>query len=135
MMDSIMNNAMEILSISFSGISLGSILFLAIYVILQARKNRKEISLNKHQVEEAFKNAVLPSKMKIDISNKIEKPIKDGFTAIKEQVTERLDEVDHLLTLVLSVLAQFSHCEKLPEETRQEINDLVRKVEEAEVTV
>lgn len=123
---------MEILSISFSGISLGSILFMSIYTILQSRRNRtellkskKSIELSEEKVEAAFKNAILPSKIKLDISGKITQPLEDGFNKIKSEIVAKYDDMEKVLHMILAILAKFNHVAQLTDVEKEELQELL----------
>lgn len=132
MLDTISQYAMEILSISFSGISLGSILFMSIYTIIQSRRNRtellkskKSIELSDEKVESAFKNAILPSKIKLDISGKITQPLEDGFNKIKSELTAKYEEMEKGMHMILAILSKFNHIAQLSDSEKDELQDLL----------
>lgn len=130
----------EILSISIGGVSLGTILGMVIYVLKLKRDIRREIKANKAkmdeditvtqtQVEQAFTKAVLPQRIKLDISNKIERPIKEGFLNIESNIVNKFDKILKLEKLLLAILSKFAHVKKLPQELQDEIQDCVSETE------
>lgn len=98
-------------------------------VIIAAIKNRinmkKEIATTKQQIEDAFKNAVLPKNIKLDVSRKIEKPIRDGLEDIKLYIEQALERIDTGERLILSILSLFSHVKQLPEDVQKQIEDYI----------
>lgn len=129
MFEQISNQAVAILSISIGGVSIASILATAISLIKSMINLKKEGKQSKEEtkqlIEEAFKDAVLPKNIKLDVSNKIEKPIKEGLEIIQQSVNDALARVDDMEKLILSILSQFSHVQKLPEDVQKKIDDYV----------
>ena len=100
MFDQFSTQITQILSMTIGGVSVGTIIAAVIYCIksiksirTDAAKNKidtdEQLKITKDFIEQSFKNAVLPQKIKLDISSKIEKPIKDGLTKIAETQEEQ----------------------------------------------
>lgn len=123
MFDFFSEQAMNILSMSVCGISVGSILALAIYVIVQIRKNRGEIKVTSEQISKSFKDVILPKNIKLDISSKIEKPIKEAFANFAISFDTRLKHMERGEQLLLNIVSLFSHVNQLPEELQEEIKE------------
>lgn len=133
-MDEIQVLIMSILGMSIGGVSLGTVLSVVIYCVKSIRRNRKEaqrarqeVQITKDYVEQAFKNAVLPKTIKLDVSSKIEQPIRQGMQKITEINKEQLEQIHNENVLILKVLNQFTHVKKLSEEDQEAISDIVNK--------
>lgn len=141
-MDDIQTLVMYIFSLSIGGISLMTIFANVIYCVKSIRKNRKAIKKNeenivasKSDIEQAFKEAVLPKTIKLDVSTKIEKPIKEGLTQMRNDNKEALDKIHNENVLVLKVLSQFTHIKKLSQEDQEKIADIINEEVTEEVTL
>ena len=130
MLDQFGEQIMQILSMSLCGVSLATIIANVIYCVKSIKraatkaKNDKEefqkqLDVSKEYIEQSFKNAVLPSKIKLDVSEKIEKPIKEGIHEENQ--------------MILKVLSQFSHTKKLSEEDQDKIKEIVGEAVTEEV--
>lgn len=124
----------NIASITIGGVSIVTIISLAIAFIRQIvslRKERtavkQEMIVTKQQIEDSFKNAIFPKNIKLDVSKKIEGPIKDGLAKIEATVKDELQDAFKGQRLILAVLSQFSHVQKLPEATQEAIKDYLDK--------
>lgn len=135
MFDTIVNQANGILGITIGGASLATIIGLVIAIIIEIRKAHKEARLTEKSIETAFQNVVLPSKIKIDLSGKIQEPLEQGFLQMKQFLRTSLERVDKGQRLVLSILSQFSHVNKLPQETQDEIAEYLDECKTVEVKI
>lgn len=135
MFDTIVNQANGILGITIGGVSLATIIGLVITIIIEIRKAHKEVRLTKKSIETAFQNVVLPSKIKIDLSGKIQEPLEQGFLQVKQFLRTSLERVNKGQRLVLSILSQFSHVNKLPQETQDEIAEYLDECKTVEVKI
>lgn len=122
-----------VLSITIGGVSITTIIGMVITLIVQIRKLHKENKLTKEYIESAFNNAVLPKTVKLDLSKKIEQPLKDGFTNMTRLIEDTLSKVQNGERLILMILSEFSHIHKLSPEVQAEISEYVEK--ETSVTV
>lgn len=135
MFDTIVNQANGILGITIGGVSLATIIGLVITIIIEIRKAHKEARITEKSIETAFQNVVLPSKIKIDLSGKIQEPLEQGFLQVKQFLRTSLERVDKGQRLVLSILSQFSHVNKLPQETQDEIAEYLDECKTVEVKI
>lgn len=133
-MDGWQDVLMAVLSMSVGGVSLITAIANVIYCIKAVRRarqdikqNTKEVQLNKENVEQAFKNAVLPKTIKLDVSSKIEQPIKEGMNKIEQINKEQLNQLHKENVLILKVMSQFTHVKKLSEEDQEAIADIVNE--------
>ena len=144
MLDQFSEQIMQILNLSICGVSLATILANVIYCIRSIRRAAKEakrnkedvdkrIEVSKEQIEEAFKNAVLPSKIKLDVSSKIEKPIKEGIEKMEENNKEYLQSIKEQNLLILKILSKFTHTKQLTEEEQEELKEIVGESKTEEV--
>lgn len=134
-MDEIYQQILTIVSTVIGSIDIVGLISVVIYAIRQGRANIKAMKLTSAQVEEAFKNAVLPKNIKLDVSSKIEKPIKDGLEDIRLFLSDTISRVDEGERLILSILSLFSHVKQLPEEVQQQIQDYLEPNTTTEVTL
>lgn len=135
MFDTIVNQANGILGITIGSVSLATIIGLVIAIIIEIRKAHKEARITEKSIETAFQNVVLPSKIKIDLSGKIQEPLEQGFLQVKQFLRTSLERVDKGQRLVLSILSQFSHVNKLPQETQDEIAEYLDECKTVEVKI
>lgn len=127
MLDSIVSQVGGILSMSVCGISVATIIGMIIYCIRLAVTNKKNLQVTIDTIEEAFKNVVLPKNIKLDISNKIEKPIQKGLQLIAEKINGSMEKIEAGEKMMMKILVLFTHFQKLPEEVREEIEDFINE--------
>ena len=125
---------MSILGLSIGGVSLATVLANVIYCVKaikrarnEAKAAKNEVSVTKEYVEQAFKDAVLPKTIKLDVSSKIEQPIKEGMQKIEQVNKDQLEQIHQENVLILKVLNQFTHVKKLSEEDQEAIQDIVNE--------
>lgn len=146
MLDQLTGSILSILSISFGGISIGGMIATLITVWKNHRKDKKEteiskedmlkqIEVTKTSIENAFKDAVLPQKIKLDVSEKIEKPIKEAMAKMSETQQEALKKTNELAMLSLKILHEFTHVKKLPDEDQEKIEEALNNVVIEEVKI
>lgn len=144
MFDAISEQVMQILSLSLCGVSVATILANVIYCVKSIRraakkaKNdkdefQKQLNVSKEYIENAFKSAVLPQKIKLDVSSKIEKPIKEGLEKMEENQKDYLSKIHEENVMILKILSKFTHVNKLTEEELDELKLLVGDNVEEEV--
>lgn len=126
-MDAISSTVTSILGLSVGGVSLVSIVGMVIYCIRLAIVNKKNLTVTTQTIEEAFKNVILPKNIKLDISNKIEKPIREGLELVGMKVNSALERIEEGEQMMMKILVLFTHFQKLPEEVREEIEDFINK--------
>ena len=126
-MDAISSTVTSILSLSVGGVSIISIIGMIIYCIRLALVNKKNLTVTKETIEEAFKDVVLPKNIKLDISNKIEKPIREGLESIGIQVNSALERLEQGEQMMMRILVLFTHFQKLPDDVREQIEDFINK--------
>lgn len=110
-----------VLGLTVGGVSVAALITSLICLIKSIINLKRENRLTRQFIEEAFQKAVLPNTVKLDLSSKIEQPLKDGFESMRRVMEETLKHLDKGEKLILSILSQFSHVSKLPEETQAEI--------------
>ena len=144
MFDQFSTQITQILSMTIGGVSVGTIIAAVIYCIksiksirTDAAKNKtdtdEQLKITKDFIEQSFKNAVLPQKIKLDISSKIEKPIKDGLTKIAETQEEQLLAIHSELLLILKILSKFSHTQKLTDEEQEALKEITGETSVEEI--
>lgn len=122
-MDEIYQQMLAIVATIIGSIDIVAVIGVVLYAIKQRAAVKKAMKLTSTQVEEAFKNAVLPKNIKLDVSSKIEKPIKDGLEKISTLISDKLKRMDEGERLILSILSLFSHVKQLPEDVQEQIED------------
>lgn len=94
-----------------------------------------EIQITRDGIVEAFKTAKIPSEWKIDVSNKIEKAIEAGL----DQIIELFKEYEGLRTdaniLILKILSYTAASNKLTEDDKNKIADLLKLIGEKDSTI
>lgn len=125
MFDEISSELMTILTTSFCGVSLATVIGFVITFFVQVKKNKNAINVTKESVELAFQSAVLPKTVKLDLSNKIEVPLREGFQKLENAVSEKFTRIERGQVLILTVLNQLNHVNKLPQNVRDEITSFI----------
>lgn len=126
---------MNILSLSVGGVSIASIIAMVFYMVRSFAKNRKQIQVTKESIEQAFKDAVLPKTIKLDVSSKIQTPIKEGLAEIEATINEDLTKLREGQQYILEILTLFTHFSKLSEEERNKILEYIEKQTSEEVSL
>lgn len=115
----------NVLSYTIAGVSVATIVGMVIALIKSIVTLKRENKLTKQYIEEAFQSAVLPKTIKLDLSKKIEEPLKQGFNEMKSLLEDTLERMHRGEQLILKVLSEFSHIKKLPEDVQSEIEDYI----------
>ena len=131
-MDNLQELIFVVLTCTINGVSVVTIFASVVTMIKSIRRMKKEmkknaddVQMSKTQIEEAFKEAVLPKTIKLDVSSKIEQPIKQGLAQMQEDNKQALEAIHQENKLILKVLSQFSHVQKLSEAQQEQIPDIV----------
>ena len=130
--------------VSLCGVSLATIIANVIYCVKSIKRAatraksdkeefQKQLAVSKEYIETSFKNAVLPSKIKLDVSEKIEKPIAEGLAKMEDNQKEYLQKIYEENQLILKILSQFTHTKKLSEEDQDKIKEIVGEAVTEEV--
>lgn len=132
-MDQFFESFANIFSLSIGGVSVVTILSMAIGVAKSIHKNRKQmrqheeqIKVTKETIESSFKNAVFPKTIKLDVSKKIQEPINKAMEELKASNDNQLAQIKEENRLILEILSQFTHTKKLPIEEQEKISDIVK---------
>lgn len=141
-MDNVQNTILFIFSLSVGGVSILTILADIVYCVKSikkihkaVKKNEQDVLMSKENIEQAFKDAVLPKTIKLDVSSKIEKPIKEGLNQMRNDNKEALAKIHEENVLILKVLNEFTHVKKLSEEDQEKIADIINEEVTEEVTL
>lgn len=126
-MDTIVTTVTSILSLSVGGISILSIIGMIIYCIRLVVVNKHNLTVTTETIENAFKEVVIPKNIKLDISNKIEKPIREGFERVGDRINDSLEKIEKGEQMMMKILVLFTHFQKLPEDVREEIEDFINQ--------
>ena len=116
----------QVLNYSILGVSLGTLLALAIYVFKYILKSKKEIAITKESIKEGFKEVVLPKDLRINLSNKIDPAIKEAIKTYMEPMLKDFERVMLQNQLMLSIMSKFTHADKLTQEEQNLLHDLLK---------
>lgn len=125
----------SILGYSIGGISLGLILYLAIYVIHFIRKAKKDANLTQATIVDCFKGVVIPKDLRINLSNKIKPVIKQEIANNIEPIVKSYNKLLLQNYLILSILAKFTHAEDLTDEEKALMGELLNDPSISEVDI
>lgn len=123
----------QVLNYSILGVSLGTLLALAIYVFKYILKSKKEIAITKESIKEGFKEVVLPKDLRINLSNKIDPAIKEAIKTYMEPMLKDFEKVMLQNQLMLSIMSKFTHADKLTQEEQNLLHDLLKDMGTEEV--
>lgn len=123
----------QVLNYSILGVSLGTLLALAIYVFKYILKSKKEIAITKESIKEGFKEVVLPKDLRINLSNKIDPAIKEAIKTYMEPMLKDFEKVMMQNQLMLSIMSKFTHADKLTQEEQNLLHDLLKDMGTEEV--
>jgi hypothetical protein len=123
----------KIMNYSIMGISLGIIIALAIFILRTHIKTKLQIAVTKEGIEEAFKNVVLPKDLRINLSNKVVPAVQETLKEYMEPILKAYKKVAVENQLMLSIMAKFSHVEKLTEQEQALLQDLLKERGSSEV--
>lgn len=124
-----------LLNYTIMGVSIGTLLGLATYVITYIRRNKKEILVTKQSIEESFKNVVLPKDLRINLSNKVTPAIKEAIKEYMEPMLKAYNRIALQNQLMLTIMSKFSHTEKLSESEQKMLHDLVQDMGSSEIDI
>lgn len=134
-MDALYQQILTIVSTVIGSIDVVGIIGVIIYVVKANVTNSKLAETTKETIETAFKDAVLPKNIKLDVSSKIEQPIKEGLATIQTYIEDALSRTNEGEQLILQILSLFSHVKQLPTEVQEQIQDFLEKDTTEEVTL
>lgn len=123
----------QVLNYSILGVSIGTLLALAIYVFKYILKSKKEIAITKESIKEGFKEVVLPKDLRINLSNKIDPAIKEAIKTYMEPMLKDFEKVMMQNQLMLSIMSKFTHADKLTQEEQNLLHDLLKDMGTEEV--
>lgn len=100
-----------------------------------AENTKQDIQITRDGIIEAFKIAKIPTEWKISVSNQVNTILtqwRDEFIAIlKESETTR----DEIMTMILKILAFTAASNKLTEEEKAKIDELIKSISEKDSTI
>ena len=111
----------------------------SIYGITRIFKSNKilseKVQITREGIVEAFKVAKIPTEWKISVSKQIDSKLSDWrdefLTIVKENEMTRTI----LMTMILKILNYTAASNKLTEEEKAKINELIRSVSEEDATL
>lgn len=131
-MDTIVN---QVLDYSIMGVSIATLLALAFYVLKFVLKSKKDIAITKESIKEGFKEVVLPKDLRINLSNKIDPAIKEAIKTYMEPMLKDFEKVMMQNQLMLSIMSKFTHADKLTEDEKNLLHDLLKNMGTEEVNI
>lgn len=129
-----------------SVITAGAGLFASVYNIIKVLKigkkvdanaeaTKQDIQITRDGIVEAFKTAKIPTEWKISVSNQVNTILtqwRDEFlTLFKEHEFAR----DEIMVMILKILAFTAASNKLTEEDKTKINELIKLIGEKDSTI
>lgn len=100
-----------------------------------AESTKQDIQITRDGIIEAFKTAKIPTEWKISVSNQVNTILtqwRDEFIAIlKESETTR----DEIMTMILKILAFTAASNKLTDEEKAKIDELIKSISEKDSTI
>ena len=154
MLDEYVNEILTLLGIGTSATSIVSVIIMIIYCarsiakVIVANKNnntsvtdqlnavitelqnqitaiQESTQTSSEQIEEAFENAVIPSTIKVDLSSKVSTVLTECTNTITSQVSDLVSTIATNQVLILKILSQFTHVQKLSEDDQAAIQDAI----------
>jgi hypothetical protein len=125
----------QILNYSILGVSIGTILGLTIYVLRYIIKNKHNMEVTETAIVEGFKKVVLPRDLRINLSGKIDPAIQEGMAKYMKPIMKQFDKLMVQNQLMLSIMAKFSHTEKLTDVEQELLANLIKTNNISEINI
>lgn len=106
-----------------------------ITAIYSAKKAKKEYQITKEGVVDGFKQAVIPSKVQLDVSTSIIKTLNTAFPQLTEELKKQISPLISATCLILRILANTAAANKLSEEEKLQVQQIYNYLHEITVTV
>lgn len=86
---------------------------------------RKDIQVTREGVVEAFKEAVIPSEIKIEISKQVNKILSDSMQEFKEILVNNQETMAKMMVYMLKIMKNTAAYNKLTDEEKALLNTLI----------
>ena len=86
---------------------------------------RKDIQVTREGVVEAFKEAVIPGEIKIEISKQVNKILSDAMQEFKEILVNNQETMAKMMVYMLKIMKNTAAYNKLTDEEKSVLNTLI----------
>lgn len=95
---------------------------------------KKDIQVTREGIVEAFKDAVIPSEIKVDISKQVDKKLDKAMNEFKDILITNQETMAKMMIYMLKIMKNTAAYNKLTDEEKQLLNNLVSEDTIIEIT-
>lgn len=95
---------------------------------------KKDIQITREGIVEAFKEAVIPSEIKVDISKQVNKILDSAMSEFKDILINNQEIMAKMMVYMLKIMKNTAAYNKLTDEEKQVLNNLVSEDTIIEIT-
>lgn len=95
---------------------------------------KKDIQITREGIVEAFKEAVIPSEIKVDISKQVNKILDSAMSEFKAILINNQETMAKMMVYMLKIMKNTAAYNKLTDEEKQVLNNLVSEDTIIEIT-
>ena len=95
---------------------------------------KKDIQITREGIVEAFKEAVIPSEIKVDISKQVNKILDSAMSEFKNILINNQETMAKMMVYMLKIMKNTAAYNKLTDEEKQVLNNLVSEDTIIEIT-
>lgn len=95
---------------------------------------KKDIQITREGIVEAFKEAVIPSEIKVDISKQVNKILDSAMSEFKDILINNQETMAKMMVYMLKIMKNTAAYNKLTDEEKQVLNNLVSEDTIIEIT-
>lgn len=106
-----------------------------IRVVKLGKQTKSDIQITKDGIVEGFKMAKIPSEWKVSISNQVDKKLQEWTDKFIEIVKENEELRTRMTALTLKILSYTQASNKLTEEEKAILNDLIKLIKLDDATI
>lgn len=106
-----------------------------ITAVYTAKKARKEYQITKEGVVDGFKQAVIPSKIQLDVATSLNKFMAEVFPKLEESVKNQISPLVSANLLMLQILANTAAANKLTDEQKAQMQQIYNYLSEITIKV
>lgn len=106
-----------------------------ITAIYTAKKARREYQITKEGVVDGFKQAVIPSKIQLDVATSLNKFMAEVFPKLEESVKNQISPLVSANLLMLQILANTAAANKLTDEQKAQMQQIYNYLSEITIKV
>ena len=99
------------------------------------KQNRQDIQITREGIVNAFKQAKIPSELKIEISNQVDKKLTDFTNKVITIIKEKEELRDQATLMILKILDYTAASNKLSEEEKAKVEDIKKLISNEDKTV